>query len=440
MKAERAREEAAWDLKRPLPMDRPKPPWPKPIGAAGRYGLTGRFIDTVAAHTEADPNWMTVLFLVYAGSLFGRCAWINRDGYHYPNLFACAVGKTSGGRKGSAFFLVERFFRSIDDEWFGHFASGLSSGEGLIWAVRDEIVRMEKDKKSGTYKETVVDEGVSDKRLLIRQSEFYGVLQAIRRQGNTLSSTIRDAWDKGDLRSLVKNSPAQATGAHISIAGNIPPDELRRGLLAEDIDSGFANRFLWCCSARSRFLPEGGRNLDAELDELRRDFNRNRPDVHQEREIGLSGDAQDIWGYNETPENGVYRKLAGERWGMFGTVTARAPQQVLRLSLIYALLDGSAEIRREQLEAALEIWRYSEESCRWIFGDALGDPLADAILSQLRSRAQGMTRTEIREFFQRNKSSAQIQAALDLLREHGVARFELEESDGIRRAERWFAA
>jgi len=30
------------------------------------------------------------------------------------------------------------------------------------------------------------DPGVADKRLLVRQSEFFGALQAMRRQGNTL--------------------------------------------------------------------------------------------------------------------------------------------------------------------------------------------------------------------------------------------------------------
>jgi hypothetical protein len=41
-------------------------------------------------------------------------------------------------------------------------------------------------------------------------------------------------------------------------------------------------------------------------------------------------------------------------------MVARAPAQVLRLSMMYALLDMSTTIRKEHLEAALEIWRYCE--------------------------------------------------------------------------------
>ena len=52
--------------------------------------------------------------------------------------------------------------------------------------------------------------------------------------------------------------------------------------------------------------------------------------------------------------------------------------------MLYALLDGSAVIRLEHLQAALAIWRYCEESARLIFGDKLGDPDADVILGGTR--------------------------------------------------------
>src|SRR5436305_11332812 len=41
----------------------------------------------------------------------------------------------------------------------------------------------------------LVDRGVEDKRLLFSQGEFYGALQGMKRQGNTLSSQLRLAWD-----------------------------------------------------------------------------------------------------------------------------------------------------------------------------------------------------------------------------------------------------
>src|SRR5215469_1212858 len=94
------------------------------------------------------------------------------------------------------------------------------------------------------YVETVIDPGVADKRLLVIESEFARTMMVIRRDGNTLSPVIRDAWDRGALAILTKNSPAQATGAHISIIGHITTDELRRNLDSTALTNGFANRFL----------------------------------------------------------------------------------------------------------------------------------------------------------------------------------------------------
>ena len=54
----------------------------------------------------------------------------------------------------------------------------------------------------------VEDEGVKDKRLLVFEGEFANVLKVLRREGNTLSPTLRNAWDNGRLNTLTKNSVA----------------------------------------------------------------------------------------------------------------------------------------------------------------------------------------------------------------------------------------
>jgi hypothetical protein len=175
------------------------------------------------------------------------------------------------------------------------------------------------------------------------------------------------------------------------------------------------------------------------MQELRRTFNRTSMDT-LEGEMLLDVDAQDIWGYNNRPEAGVYSKLAAARPGMFGQITARAAQQVLRLSLVYAMLDRAHRIQRQHLEAALEVWRYCEESCRFLFGDLIGDPTADTILKELRARPFGMTRSEIgRDLFQRNKAANEIDRGLNVLLEASRVRFEMEETGGKREAQRWFA-
>jgi putative DNA primase/helicase len=89
----------------------------------------------------------------------------------------------------------------IDRGWTQNVASGLSSGEGLIYHVRDP--------KFGDDDPTVViDAGVTDKRLLWIESDFSSVLKHFGREHNILSNVLRDAWDGKDvLRTLTKTRP-----------------------------------------------------------------------------------------------------------------------------------------------------------------------------------------------------------------------------------------
>ena len=68
-----------------------------------------------------------------------------------------------------------------------------------------------------------------------------------KRDGNTLSTIVRQAWDGGDIQPLTKSNRIKATGAHIGIIGHITCQELNMLLSSIDTWNGFANRFLWAC-------------------------------------------------------------------------------------------------------------------------------------------------------------------------------------------------
>jgi hypothetical protein len=316
----------------------------------------------------------------------------------------------------------------------------LSSGEGLIWTIRDEVWSQQYIRKTKETENVLIHDGVSDKRLIINMGEFVSTLQMMRRQGNSLSPVVRSAWETGNLVSPTKNSPAKATGAHISIVGAISKEELLRTIEDTDADNGFLNRFLWCCSCRSKMLPEGGRLWEVAQSEAWRELQRSFNGVSglEPKRMARDADAADLWGRDSHPDRGVYPQLSRQRYGLAGAATARAHAQVLRLSLLYAVLDGSDEIRREHLDAALAVWEYCEASARYVFGDALGDPTADAIVKALRTAPNGLTRTDLRDHFHRRKPEGEITRALLQLHEKGLARFERHETGG-RPVERWFA-
>jgi hypothetical protein len=285
----------------------------------------------------------------------------------------------------------------------------LSSGEGLIWAVRDG---------------SDIDPGITDKRLQVVQSELASTLKVMGREGSTLSAVIREAWDHGDLQIMTKNCPAKATAAHVSMIGHITIGELRRYLTLTEQGNGFANRFLWICARRARELPDGGnaiawgpfdKTLAAAIESARslgvRQFRRDT-------------EATSLW-------HAEYAALSDDgRDGILGEVTSRAEAHVVRLSLIYALLDReTCEIRLPHLEAALEVWRYADDSARCIFGDAQGDPDADKLLEALR-RSGGLTRTVISSLFGRHKTAASIDSLLEGFRRKGLAECRTEPTRG----------
>ena len=113
--------------------------------------------------------------------------------------------------------------------------------------------------------------------------------------------------------------------------------------------------------------------------------------------------ARDLW-------HRVYPDLSRDVPGLLGAVTARAEAQTMRLACLYVLQDRSPVVRREHLESALAVWRYCEDSARFIFGDALGDPVADEILRALRRADDGLTRTEINNLLGRNRAASSCAA------------------------------
>jgi hypothetical protein len=404
------------------------PQWPQPMAPDAFHGIAGQFVGRVEPYCEGDPAALLVQFLIAFGNRVGRSAhYMVGATRHYMNLFACLVGITSKARKGTSWHHIKEMMIDVElGQARNGFVSGLSSGEGLISAVRDpepDTVDNEGNVKKGAP-------GIVDKRLMVTQGEFCSVLKVMDREGNILSGILRDAWDDGTLRVMTKR-PMKATEAHISIIGHITRDELRSHLTETDKANGFANRFLWLCVTRSKFLPEGEGVPRVEMQEIEE---RLAPLLNKARtveQMQRDEEAKDLWAT-------VYAALSEGEMGLVGSVIARAEAQVLRLSCIYALLDGSEIVCVQHLRAALAVWSYCEASCRYIFGDSMGDPVADSILAALKERSEGMTRTEIRDLFGRNKSKAQIDVALSSLMERSKID-KRTESTGGRPVEVWFA-
>lgn len=383
--------------------------WPI-LPSLALHGLAGDVVGTVGPHSEADPAAILIQTLAAVANMMGpgpRC--IVESTRHSLNLYAIMVGETSKGRKGTSWNHVRQICSRVDPIWTSdRVTGGLSSAEGLIAEVRDEA------------------EPPLDRRLLLVQTEFASVLKVMQREGNNLSPNLRAAWDGDVLRTLVKHDPLKATGAHISLIAHITRLELLRYLSDTEQHNGFANRLLWCCIKRSKFLPEGGSVPETEIVSLALRLRKVVEWIRQAGEFELRRDdaARGLWA-------AVYPRLSEGLPGLLGAATGRAEAQVLRLSAIYAVLDCSTLVRVEHLRAALAVWDYCFDSARLIFGDATGDPVADRIREALQSAGdEGLTRTQIRDLLGRHAAAERIAQALTLLASLGVASHQPVSTEG----------
>jgi hypothetical protein len=206
---------------------------------------------------------------------------------------------------------------------------------------------------------------------------------------------------------------------------------LKRLLTTTQAANGFGNRFLWACARRSKLLPEGGTPDEDAIAEL----------VIKVREAIEFAQTVMLMERDETARglwHQVYAELSEGKAGLLGCMIGRSEAQVMRLACIYALLDRSKLIRVEHLKAAIEVWRYCEDSARFIFGDAHGDQVADTILAELRRSPYGLTRTAIRDLFDRHQKTEAVNQALAALAARGQARAEKTPTAG-RPTETWFA-
>ncbi|MBK7072938.1 MAG: hypothetical protein IPH44_11605 [Myxococcales bacterium] len=399
-----------------------RPPWPT-LSADALHGLAGEVVATIEPHTEADPVGLLLQYLVAFGSVIGRSAYFKVEGTrHHTNLFGLLVGETSKARKGTAWDRVMEIVAGVDPAW--RVIGGLSTGEGLIYAVRDPVPKVKGEKDDEAQ-----EPAPADKRLLVVETEFARTLRAATRDGNVLSQVMRQAWDTGDLATLTRSSPLKATDAHISIIGHTARDELVRSLHDGEIAGGTANRILFVLVRRSKTLPFGGALADDEVRGLADQTAKAALCARRLGRLQLDNGARDLWAH-------VYPTLSEGKSGLVGRVTARAEAQAVRLSVVYAALDGSSLIRQPHLRAALALWNYAAASAAWIFGVRTGNGLADKIREALRSCPQGLSQNDVWQVAARHGNKQQLDDALRLLEASGEVRRE-QRATGGRPATYW---
>lgn len=364
------------------------------------YGVLGEVVEAARPLTEADPVGILGCLLAEASALLGDGPTLTVSGMSSPTrLFVMLVGPTAKGRKGTAGDVARRIISAsgvVRPDTL--LQRGFASGEGVVEKLAE----------------------LDDRRVFFRQDEMAGLLVAMNRDGSTLSSVVRDLWDGVPLAHTTAAGHTQVDDAHVSILGHVTPDELALRMRPVDFANGLANRFLPLAVHRRQLLVwDGEREFEEYFAEPASRLGTALSEGMAQRRYRLSPAAFKRWTeiYKTAPKSQM--------------VAARREPQLLRLALIYAVLDGADKVDVCHLEAALSFWDYVVESLSWIFPAQAHEgwpPRAAEILRIVRGAGEsGLSLEELGRRFSGHLGVGVRDTAVEFLAESGeVTRFKVQ--------------
>ena len=334
------------------------------------YGLIGEIARAGSKDTEANPYAIAASAIAYFGVAVGRGSFFPiGDDCNHTRLNLVHVGRSSRGRKGTAKKLViNRIAKAVKDmnEALAPqiHTGGLSTREGLALMIHDGMT-LGKDEVPP----------IQDKRLLAVESEFANVLHQNKRDGNTLSTALRDAWDGTSIQPATKSNRVGASNPHIGVLADITPSELRSLMSSRELTNGFANRFIFFWAEGDKINPFPKQTPDDVVD----GFAHRTIEVlffagadrHAERDVkrmDFSKDAKVL--YDKLYRGELLDRSAGEQ---ITGLLARRSTTLIRLAMIFALTDRTLTIDVAHLQAAIAWVRYWVDSVKYIFQSALDE-------------------------------------------------------------------
>jgi len=387
----------------------------------GFHGVMGLVAEAACENSEADPVAVCAYFMARFGAMLGRNVFqYIGDAELHTRPYILLVGDTAKARKGTSEAFPSRLFERAEElltttiPKLKVHSGGLSSGEGVGYELRDASEKVDAEGNS-------IDAGVKDKRIIVVEAEFANVLTLCKRDGNTLSSTIRNLWDGKDIAPLTKNSRWKASKPHCTIMAHVTSHEFLERISSNDMANGFMNRFIVVAVTRRKLVPNpkptNKQIVETLATELVKIIEFVIASTQDENPLAIcfSEEAMTMW-------CDVYHEISSERPGIEGTLLARTETYARMLAMIFAILDRSNTINTAHLKAALAWIDYWVNSIAYIFNDrvkVVRDQKALDNAHQIRMHlcrcGKGCSRSEISREFHGHLSKKELDEALAIL-------------------------
>ena len=321
--------------------------------ASAWTGLFAHWRDIVAPCTEAALENIWSALLVTVGMTIGRNVWRESPQPLYPNFYVLLLGATGDSRKSTVLWLLRQLLEHVGVEFQN--LAGVASVEGIYEALA---------RRDAT-------------KALIYNDEFRSLLAVGKRQSTqNLLPRLNSLYycPARDSIERVKDSTI-IVEPFVSLVAATPRAYVDDLLTDLEIRGGFLNRFLIVSGSEQPPKPIVRAPTAAAWESIARPL----------RQIGAR--------FNNSPTHFEMTAEAEQLWCKFYTdwknsrrgwqqkpaeLTARTFEHVLKISVVYAALDGKTEITADALARAVEIGAWLESNTVTLFSDAGLDFLGKA--------------------------------------------------------------
>jgi hypothetical protein len=309
--------------------------------------LCNEYINIMTDVTEAPASYHFFTFMTVAGMLVNRNAYVQWGSDRiYPNLWTMIVGQTGRARKSSTINKGrDILYRTAPDL---QVLSSLATWEGLLLAMsrKDEEPNLQSEKT------------------LVCMSEFDGFLKKSR--NDAISHLIPELCNIYDCPPEVKNStkgsPIVVKNPFLSILAGIQPEVLEKSFQTGDVNGGFAGRFIYVYDVSDKEIPIPIWNKQTEYNQLITTLSYIKNNCIEKEIIRYKG-FESLW----NPFYHTYRTPNGDP-SLLLQLNDRMQNHVLKMAMIFAVLDGESEIMEYHLADAINIGYWLIGNNRRLFG------------------------------------------------------------------------
>jgi hypothetical protein len=324
------------------------------------YGESRLYREALAESTEASDNFHIAGFLTAAGAGLGKSVYVEEPERIYPNFYCVLVGESGSTCKSTAIRKVEKFLGAFSPgvRWFAH--SLMSSSEGLIKSVDDEL--------RGAKGEAVP-------AIIIRPIEVESLIEGRHQGGPKFIGLLRELYrsvsrlDVNTLRSpiRVENPPCVSLLGETCRLDDLMNLRKRRG-----ISRGIADCMMFICGdpkgpipMPEKPAPEPWNRLVSFLQQTCQFWSErgsSKIHLHEEARKALAAFSSRV--RNEAGIDSFCEFL-----------TRRFRDHILKIAMVWAALERADAIKLCHMEAAVSFGDFLFKSVLHIF--SLSSTIAD---------------------------------------------------------------